>query len=225
MISTATAVAWFRKNGVNTGLELLANFVGPYLVFTLAKPHLGDVGALMASSGPPILWSLVEFARHRKVDALSILVLAGIGLSLLAFLGGGSVKLLQLREKLVTVAVGAVFLGSALIGKPLIYQLARATSQRRSPSEAAQIEALRDVPMFRRTMTLMTVVWGVGLLADAAVSVVLVLALPIATYLLVGPFIGYGTMGSLGLWTWWYARRQRARDEKAVLAVFEQDVR
>ena len=34
-------------------------------------------------------------------------VLTGIALSLLAFLGGGSVRLLQLREKLVTVTIGA----------------------------------------------------------------------------------------------------------------------
>jgi hypothetical protein len=83
------------------------------------------VRALLASSAPPIAWSLVEFARHRRVDALSVLVAAGIVLSLLAMIGGGGPKFLQLRENLVTGIIGLVFLGSALI-----YQLARAGMRR-----------------------------------------------------------------------------------------------
>ncbi|HEX5419075.1 MAG TPA: hypothetical protein VFY39_03680 [Gammaproteobacteria bacterium] len=58
--------------------------------------------ALMAASAPPIVWAIAEFARRRRIDALSILVLAGVGLSLLVYLSGGSVRVLQLREKLVT---------------------------------------------------------------------------------------------------------------------------
>jgi hypothetical protein len=60
--------------------------------------------------------------------------------------GGGSAHLLQLREKLVTALIGLFFLGSAAIGRPLIYQLARASLARRKPSELAAFEALRDNP-------------------------------------------------------------------------------
>src|SRR5277367_3816630 len=99
------------------GREVLVNFALPYLIYRLAQPRLGDVNALIASSGPPILWSVVEFARHRRIDALSMVVLLGLGLSILAFFGGGSVRFLQLRERLVTAFVGVVFLGSAAIGR------------------------------------------------------------------------------------------------------------
>ena len=105
---------------------MLVNLALPYLIYTLAQPRSGDVSALMASSGPPMLWSVVEFARNRRIDALSMVVLLGMGLSLLAFLGGGSVRFLQLREKLVTAFIGVVFLGSAAIGRPLMYELVRA---------------------------------------------------------------------------------------------------
>jgi intracellular septation protein A len=203
------AIAWLRTHGLRIGAELLVNFIGPFLIFRFARRDLGDVNALIASSAPPIAWSLVEFLRRRRVDALSILVLAGIALSLLAFLGGGSVRFLQLREKLVTVLIGLVFLGSAAIGRPLIYQLARASIHRRSPSEAGEFEALRDNAYFRRTMMIMTLVWGFGLVLEAAVSALLVFRLPIQTYLLVGPIVGYGTMGALTAWTFWYARRTR----------------
>ncbi len=207
------AIAWVRGNGRNVATEALVNFILPIAVFDLAKPHWGDVRALIASSGPPIVWSLGLLAVKRRVDALSMLVLAGIALSLLAVLGGGSVRFLQLREKLVTVTIGAAFLISAAIRKPLIYYLARATIMRRSASEAEAFVALRENPHFRRVMTVMTLVWGFGLLAEAAVSTVLVLNLSIHDYLVAGPILGYGTMGALGGWTFLYARRARRRGE------------
>jgi hypothetical protein len=168
---------------------------------------------LLASSAPPILWSLVEFARHRRLDALSVLVVSGIALSLLAMLGGGGARFLQLREKLVTGVIGLVFVGSALIGKPLIYELAHATMRRKSDGEAQQFAALQVHAGFRRTMTVMTLVWGFGLLADVAVAVVLVFVLSIREYLIVNPILGYGTMGALSLWSFLYGRRAKRRGE------------
>lgn len=206
MAAISTAWAYVRANGAGIGVEALVNFIGPFVIYSLAKPHLGDANALLASSGPPIAWSIIEFARKRRVDALSMLVLAGIALSLLAFIGGGGVRF---REKLVTGLIGLIFLGSAAIGRPLIYQLARATSMRRSASEAQELEAMRDNVHFRRTMTIMTLVWGSGLVAEAAVACTLIFALSIPQFLVVGPLIGYGTMGLLALWTLWFARRQR----------------
>lgn len=205
--------AWLRKNGVHVLVEVLVNFILPFLIYNYAEAPLGAIKALLASSVPPILWSMVEFARHRRADALSLLVVSGIVLSLLAMLGGGGIWFLQLREKLVTGVIGLVFLGSALIGKPLIYELARATMRRKSESEAREFEALQVHAGFRRTMTIMTLVWGLGLLADVAVSVVLIFALSIREYLIVNPILGYGTMGGLSLWSFLYGRRAKRRGE------------
>ena len=111
-----------RKHGGGVLVELIVNVALPYAVYSWLQPRYGDVRALLASSAPPIAWSLGTLAVKRRVDAVSIFVLLGIALSLLAFVGGGSVKFLQLRENLVTGAIGLVFLGSAAIGKPVIYQ-------------------------------------------------------------------------------------------------------
>jgi hypothetical protein len=200
---------YLRANGLRLGTDILVNFVAPYLIYDHAKPAWGEVNALIASSGPPIVWSLVEFARRRRVDAMSILVLTGIALSVAAFFGGGSVHLLQLREKLVTALIGLVFLGSAAIGRPLVYQLARAGMMRRKSSELAAFEGLRDNVGFRRSMTVMTLVWGFGLVGEAAVSGVLVYTVSVREYLIVGPGLGNAAMGALALWTFWYGRRQR----------------
>jgi hypothetical protein len=204
-------MASLGKTTWTIGMEIAVNLVLPYVIYVQAEPHIGQVHALLASSLPPILWSGVEFARKRRIDAVSLLVLAGIALSLLAFLGGGSVRFLQLRETLVTGLVGLVFLGSAAIGRPLIYQLARAGKMRNSPSEAARFEALRDHRNFRRNMTVMTLVWGCGLLVECAVASLLVFSMSIPNFLIVNPILGYGTMGGLALWNVWFVRRIKQR--------------
>ena len=209
----ARIITYVRNNGAHVLVEALVNFILPFVIYSYAEAPLGAARALLASSAPPILWSLIEFARHRRLDAVSVLVVSGIALSLLAMLGGGGVRFLQLREKLVTGVIGLVFLGSALIGKPLIYELARASMRRKSDAEAEQFEALQVHAGFRRTMMVMTLVWGLGLLADVAVSVVLVFVLSIREYLLVNPILGYGTMGVLSLWSFLYGRRAKRRGE------------
>lgn len=193
--------------------EVLINIALPYLIYRLVQPRFGDVDALLASSAPPILWSVAEFARHRKADALSLLVLLGIALSLLAFLGGGSVRFLQLREKLVTIVIGVVFLGSAAVGKPLMYELIRAFLARSDDPQLERVESLRDDRFFRASMSIMTIVWGVGLLADAAVSIALLYVLSVGSYLIVNPVLGNATIGGLTLWNIWYGRRMRRRGE------------
>ncbi len=215
LLQEATLKDLVRKAS-GPGMEILVNFVLPYLIYIGAEHRIGAAHALMAASLPPILWSIVEFIRKRRVDAVSMLVIAGIILSLLAFIGGGSVKFLQLRENLVTGLIGLVFLGSAAIGRPLIYQLARATMLRKSPSEAERMEKLRGNNQgFRRTMTIMTLVWGVGLLAQTVVACILVFRMTIRHYLVVSPIVGYGTTGLLILWTFWYGKRRKRRGEAA----------
>src|SRR5882757_2335040 len=186
------AMALNPKTLGSIAIELFVNFLLPYVIYVKAEAGIGQVHALLAASLPPIVWGVIEFARKRRVDAVSILVLAGIVLSLLAFLGGGSARFLQLRENLVTGLIGLAFLGSAAIGHPLIYQLALAQKSRQSQTEAARFESLRDKPRFRRTMTIMTLVWGFGLLFQTTVACVLVFRLSIPHYLVVSPIIGYG---------------------------------
>jgi hypothetical protein len=200
-----------RKTLGSIAIELLVNFLLPYVIYVKAEAGIGQVHALLAASLPPIVWSVIEFARKRRVDAVSILVLAGIVLSLLAFFGGGSARFLQLRENLVTGLIGLAFLGSAAIGHPLIYQLARAGKLRKSQAEAERFEALRDKQHFRRGMTIMTLVWGFGLLAQTIVACMLVFRISIRHYLVVSPIIGYGIMGGLALWTFWYVKRMKRR--------------
>ena len=185
------------REGRQVLVEALVNFILPFVIYNYAEARFGEVQALLLSSVPPILWSVVEFfaapparravgdggGRHRAVAA-------GDGRRRRSAFPAAA------REARHGV-IGLAFLGSALIGKPLIYELARASMRRKSEGEAQEFEALQVHAGFRRTMTVMTLVWGPGLLADVAVSVVLVFALSIREYLIVNPILGYGTMGAI----------------------------
>lgn len=204
----ARVIAWLKEQGPNLVVEIGVNMLLPLAIYSLVQPRFGNVVGLIASSAPPLVWSLGGFILSRRIDALSLLVLAGIAMSLVAFLGGGGPRFLQLRERLVMVVIGLVFLGSAAIGKPLIYQLARARIRRASGGDAQWFEALRDAPAFRRAMLIMTLAWGVSLVAEPALCAVLVFVLTPPQYIVVSSVLGYGTFVTLTAWTWAYARRR-----------------
>ncbi|MCP2087676.1 VC0807 family protein [Paraburkholderia aspalathi] len=198
-------------------LELAVNFLLPWLAYRFALPHLGETGALIASAVPPIVWSLIELVRFRRVDALSIMVVAGIVLSVAAMALGGSPRMLLLRESLVSGAVGVVFLLSLPMRRPLIFYLARATVAREMEGGAERFEALwRERPALVSAMRLMTLVWGVGLTGETALRAWMALTWPIERFLMVSPFIGYGIYGALTLWTVWYRKTMRSRVEARV---------
>ena len=197
---------WLRRNWLRVALDLAVNFAAPVLIFGWAQPQWGEARALLASSVAPLLWGIGTFARERKADALSAIALAGISLSLLTFLGGGSAQLIALKEKMVTLLFAFAFLGSAMIGKPLIYPLARATMARQSKEAAESFDRRRDEAPVRYTVTVMTWVWGLGLLADALLSILLVYSLPMRLYLIAGPLLSYATFGGLAAWTFLYRR-------------------
>jgi len=209
MTRASSLAALLRTSGPSLLVELVVNFAAPWIVYHYSAPRLGEVGALVASSGPPILWSLITFIRSRRIDAISAMVIVGIVLSLLAYIGANDARMLQLREKLVTGLIGVAFIGSTLIGKPLIYWLARAGVARQGPEALAAFDSRKDIPLFRRTMTIMTLVWGFGLLADAGLGALLVRTLSISDYLLAGPMLGYAVTAALILWTVLFTRHQQ----------------
>lgn len=127
----------FLRSGF--GVEILINMVLPWLIYVAAQPSLGRVHALMVSAVPPLVWSVVQIAVKKRIDALSMLVIAGIALSLAALFGGGSFRMLELREHLVTGLIGLVFVGSVLIGRPLLDVLVRAIIQGKSQADAAKL--------------------------------------------------------------------------------------
>jgi hypothetical protein len=189
------------------GLSLGLNFVLPWALYRLSEPHVGETHALIVSAAVPMAWSVVQLARNRKLDAVSVLALLGIALSFVALALGGSPKVLLFRQSLLTGAVGLVLIGSAVIRRPLFYALVvaalgpQAEPGADTPSNVwsrarAELESYADKPSFRRSMTTLTVFSGLLLILEAAVRITIAFELPTERALLVGPAVTHA-MGGL----------------------------
>jgi hypothetical protein len=179
-------------------------------VFELLDARFGDVIALIVSAVPPLLWSIYELIKTRRLDAISVLVVAAIIFTVGATAMGGSARLIQIRDALVTGLVGVMFLGSLAMKRPMIFYLARATMARNTETGAAEFEAMWERKGVPATFRLLTLVWGVGLIVQTAIMCWLAWIWPIGRYLLLSPFIGYGIFGMLMAWSLWYRARRIA---------------
>ena len=209
-------------------LSMLFNFILPWAVYRLSVPYLGETHAIMATAVAPTVWSLVQFARSRKLDAMSVLVLSWIVLSLLVLALGGSPKVLLFRETLITGLGGLVLIGSAMIGRPLMLVLVRYAFTSQSglstvlPSSVgerarAELESYVDKPWFRRVMAATTAVFGLIIVAETVVLGVLVFSLPTEKVLLTRPIVRNAAAGLVLLWTFLYclpAVRRGAREDE-----------
>jgi intracellular septation protein A len=198
-------------------LDFLVNLGGPFLVYQLAAGHMSETAALMLSSAPPILWSIGQLIWSRKLDALSLLVIAGIALSLVATLLGGSPRLLLVRESFITGVFGLIFLGSLLFPKPLMFLIVRTTVTKQGMSEDA-FSSRWSIPGFRFTFYLMTAVWGIGLLIEATLKIILAFTMPIGPFLVISPIISYAIFFGLLGWSIWYGNQRRKLGERLAAA-------
>jgi len=180
---------------LNLGGEVAVNFVLPWLVYRWAEPEWGTSGALIASSVPPTVWSIGQWLQHRRVDAVSIIILAGIALSILATVLGGSPKALLMRESLISGIVGLAFLLSMFSRRPLMFYLARATLVRQNAEHAAKFDqfAIRENGRCAGWLVTMNAVWGTGLVIEAMIRVALIETLTPGQVLLISPWVTYGT--------------------------------
>jgi intracellular septation protein A len=164
----------------------LRTFLNGSVAFDIVVPivayqvliHLFDlsrVPALVLSGAFPAVNVVRRYVRDRRVDPIGVIVvvsiLVGAALSLLS----GSEKLTLLRESFLTAAFGVAFLVSLLTAKPIMFLLVRSFMAQEDEQRLAEWDGLwREVPEFRRVMRQMTAMWGVALLAEFALKVVMI---------------------------------------------------
>ncbi|MCD1260113.1 hypothetical protein B5M42_014960 [Paenibacillus athensensis] len=184
---------------------LLINGLAPWGIYELLNNYMSGVAALSIATLVPLVDNVVHFAKHRKLDAFGSLMLFTLVLTLVLVSLGGSEKILLVRESLITGAVGLIFLGSLLLKRPLIFHLAL---------RFMKIEGFADnwsIAYFRFVMRLMTFVWGLMLVLEAGVRVVLVFELTTSQFLALSNFVLYGFIGAALLWTVIYRRKSSRR--------------
>jgi hypothetical protein len=195
--------------------SIIINIALPFVIYVLLKDYtsVSDFLALVISSIPPIIASMVDVVRKGHIDLMSGIVLLSIFVSILLILAGGSPRLYLIRESFFTAAFGVAYLISLLFSRPLAFYFARYFATGNVPAKIAWFNSLWQYQGFRHSMRVSTVVWGVVFLLEAAIRTVLAFILTIPQFLLISPFVLYGFIGGLMLWTIWYSRQGRQKAE------------
>lgn len=198
-------------------VSIALNSVVPVLLYLGSKRYIAasELTALSVASLFPLGWSVVDLARVGSLDPVALISLASIVVSMVAVILGGSPKLLLIRESFFTGAFGVACFASLAFPRPIMFHFARYFSAGRDAARIAEFDAGWRRPRFRRTVRLMTVVWGATSLAEFVVRIALVYMLPAATVLVVSPIVlGVLVIGTIS-WTLAYGRRMRASAEQA----------
>jgi hypothetical protein len=182
---------------------------------TLSARGIGIVAALLLSGIWPVGELGLHVARHRRVDELSIIALILLALSVISFLAFNSARLILVKESAVTGLFGLVLLASLAMPRPLMFYFGRKFATDGTAEGVARWDGLWAYPSFRRAQRVLTLVWGLAFLTEAAVRIALSYTLSIGTMVAVSTVLPYAVIAGLTFWTVGYGRRVRARSAVA----------
>lgn len=181
-------------------LDVVVPFAA-YLVLLALGVH--EAAALATAGGVALLRAIVIWVREREVGALSILLVVRFSLGVVAALLTGDARFVLAKDSVITASVGVAILVSLVFSRPLIYYIRRSLSPRRRVFDAQW----RRSGEFRALNRRMTWVWGVGLIAESSLRVLVVYTLPIEVAALLSQAMAAGAIILLVAWTQWCGRR------------------
>ena len=202
------------------GLAIIAVFdiAGPLLTYILLRSAgLSAVLALVLSGIFPALGVGINLARRRRADSIGLLVLAGIVVGMIVGLVSGNARLVLVEGSVPTAVFGLLCLGSLVRPEPLMYRLAMEFIGPDS-RQGREFTGLWQYPEFRRVFRVITVVWGIGYLAEAVSRVIIVQNTSTGTALAVSKVMPYAVAAVLTAWTVGYGRYQKRKGEQLAAA-------
>ncbi|MFG1688304.1 VC0807 family protein [Nonomuraea sp. NPDC049269] len=167
-------------------LLVLIDLVLPIgLYYVMRAADVSYHHALLISSLLPGLSVVANLVRLRKPDGLSLFMTAMMVGSAAISLLVHDARFLLAKDGWVTAISGLWFLASVRGRQPLVFAFTRFFLEGRvgpldgGGSRRQSWDVLWDrLPAFRRIWRVATVIWGIGLLADAAVRVTMAYTLP-----------------------------------------------
>jgi hypothetical protein len=180
-----------HKPGRKLGISLVVNWLIPVVMFTVLRYFItNDTTTLALVVAIPAVRTIAVVVLRRRVDWIGVISVMGFAVALVvSVLSGGSSLPLKLYHPLLTGTLGLAFLISAVIKKPLLLTLLKFFKH-------SELELTND-PVFRKKITIMSVVVGLLLLADAVAHIIMALTLPTGTYLGMSKLVTIAMVGLL----------------------------
>jgi hypothetical protein len=197
---------------------VIFDIAGPLVAYQLLRSAgLSSVSALVLSGVLPGVAVLGGLVRYRRLDAVGVLVLAGIAVGTVLGLLSGSARLVLMEGSVPTAVFGLLCLASLRSRRPLIFRFALEFMGPDTP-RGRDFDGLWQYPGFRHVFWLFTLVWGVTYLAEAAARIVIVETTSTGTALAISKVMPYAVAGLLVAWMVLYGRRARRQGERLAAA-------
>lgn len=184
----------------SSGRVLLPNIVfdvgGTVSVFLALSPHFpaSSVVPLLAASLVPLVGIMFNIVKKRRADMIGVIVLLALLASIAGAVFGGGQRLLLLRESLPTGVFGLALSISPIFPKPIGYYIVRHFINAHESAHGLCFERLYESRRFRRTLREITFFWGVLLLLEFGLRVLMILTLPVAVVVSTSPLILNGLL-------------------------------
>jgi hypothetical protein len=192
--------------------------IGPLVAYSLLRSNgFSPVTALILSGVLPAFGVGLTVVRHRRLDAIGALVLVGIVAGTVLGLASGSARLVLLEGSVPTGIFAVVCLASLWSSRPLIFRFALEFIGADTPRGRDFADRWR-YPGFRHVFRVMTVVWGVAYLAEAAARVLTVELTSTGTALSISKVMPFAIAAVLVAWMFVYGQRARRKGERAAEA-------
>ncbi len=199
-----------------SGPSFLFNIVLPFVGFqVLRHEHVSTVTALIMVAIFPLAATLYGFIRTRSGDIFSIMALVFIVAGITSSVIIGNARFILIKESFFTGLFGLVFLGSLLRDRPLGFYFGRRFASQGERARMEYWDSLWQYPQFRHSQRVITAVWGVGLIADAAIRVLLVFVLSVTAFMIASQILFFGIFIALFMWMMAYARRRKREGDEA----------
>jgi hypothetical protein len=197
-----------------TAKIVIVDIAAPLAAYSLFRSAgMTAVTALVLSGVFPALGVVVGVIRHRRLDIVGALVLAGIAVGTAFGLTSHSARLVLTEGSVPTAVFGVACLGSLFTPRPLMFGLAL---QFTGPDTARgrEMTGLWQYEGYRRVFRVITAVWGVGFLLEAALRVVIVYSTSTGTALATSTVTPFLWTAALSAWTVAYGVRQKKKGER-----------
>jgi hypothetical protein len=192
--------------------------IGPLVAYSLLRSNgFSPVTALILSGVLPAFGVGLTVVRHRRLDAIGALVLVGIVAGTVLGLASGSARLVLLEGSVPTGIFAVVCLASLWSSRPLIFRFALEFIGADTPRGRDFADRWR-YPGFRHVFRVMTVVWGVAYLAEAAARVLTVELTSTGTALSISKVMPFAVAAVQVAWMFVYGQRARRKGERAAEA-------
>ncbi len=197
---------------------VIIDVAAPLIAYSLLRSAgMPAVTALVLSGVFPALGVAAGVIRHRRLDVVGALVLAGILVGTVLGLVSHSARLVLMEGSVPTAMFGVVCLGTLWTRRPLMYSFA-VEFIGPDTAKGREMISLWQYEGFRRVFRVITAVWGVGFLLEAALRVAIVYNAPPGTALSLSKVTPYIWVGIFTAWTVVYGRYQGKKGQRMMAA-------